>query len=168
MLKNDSNSNKYTDLTREQLIEKLENLENIKRKMESDLFEKNAKLAAVITASDLSEEKLQEIFSQIDFEKNQNNKGKKANTNVKKIAKPIEPWILEIQVQSLFSREHLKMFNQLPESIVGPPMLECMVCKPLKTITISEQQLARHVNGKLHQGQMKNFKAINNPNEGTF
>ena len=136
--------------------------------MESDLFEKNAKLAAVIAASKFSEDKLQEIFSQIDFEKKQISKaGKKAN-NVKKTVKPIEPWILEIEVESLYSGEHLKMFSQLPESMVGPNLLECMVCKPLKTITISEQQLARHVNGKLHQGQMKGFKAIHNPNEGIY
>ena len=39
MLKNDTS--KYDDLTKEKLIEKLENLENSKRKMESDLFEKS-------------------------------------------------------------------------------------------------------------------------------
>ena len=155
---------KYDTLTREELLVKLENIEHRKSCLESDIAEKNAKLAAVISAAEFSEEKLKEIFAQADIEKKQNGRnGRKANGN-KKLAKPIEPWILEMEVEYTISGQRLKIFNQCSDSPTC--MMECMVCQPIKKITITAEQMNRHLYGKLHVGQMKRFKYI--PNEGKF
>ena len=155
---------KYDSLTREELLVKLENIEHRKSCLESDIAEKNAKLAAVITAAEFSEEKLKEIFAQADIEKKQNGRGgRKANGN-KKTTKPIEPWILEMEVEYTISGQRLKIFTQCSDSPTC--MMECMVCQPIKKITITAEQMNRHLYGKLHVGQMKRFKYI--PNEGTF
>ena len=155
---------KYDNLTREELLVKLENIEHRKSCLESDIAEKNAKLAAVISAAEFSEEKLKEIFAQADIEKKQNGRnGRKANGN-KKLAKPIEPWILEMEVEYTISGQRLKIFTQCSDSPTC--MMECMVCQPIKKITITAEQMNRHLYGKLHVGQMKRFKYI--PNEGKF
>jgi len=153
---------KYDDLTREELLEKLENIEHRKSCLESDIAEKNAKLAAVITAAEFSEEKLKEIFAEADIEKKQNGRGRKANSN-KKPTKPIEPWILEMEVEYTISGQRLKIFTQCSDSPTC--MMECMVCQPIKKITITAEQMNRHLYGKLHVGQMKRFKYIPNEDE---
>ena len=67
-----------------------------------------------------------------------------------------------MEVEYTISGQRLKIFNQCSDS----PMMECMVCQPIKKITITAEQMNRHLYGKLHVGQMKRFKYI--PNEGKF
>ena len=170
---------KYNNLTREELIRELEHFEQrlgavLHRKscLESDISEKNAKLAAVIAATNFSEEKINQIYSQAGIEKKKNQVCKE--NGQKKSFKPIEPWILELEVETLLTGEKFKIFkkvsideklntfNKVPES----PMIECMVCKPLKKVIMMDNQLSRHFNGKVHIRQMKNLKYI--PSEGKY
>ena len=91
---------KYNNLTREDLIKKVEHMElrvkallHRKKCLESDITDKNRKLAAVIAATDLSEERINQIYSEAE------NKKKNQNSQ-KKTIMPIDPWILEIEVPS--------------------------------------------------------------------
>jgi len=174
---------KYNNLTREELVRKLEHFEQrlgavLHRKscLESDISEKNAKLAAIIAATNFSEEKINQIYSQAGIEKKKNQVCR--DNGQKKSFKPIEPWILELEVETLVTGEKFKIFekvteveklntfNKVPES----HMIECMVCKPLKKVIMMDNQLSRHFNGKVHIRQMKNFKYIpsEDPNATKF
>ena len=75
-------------------------------------------------------------------------------------SQPIGPGLLKQEVQNLFTGECFKAFKQQsPDS----PNLECMICQPVKKITVRNTQIERHVGGKLHIGQMKNFKLVSPP-----
>ena len=88
-------------MTREQLITKLLSLEHRRSCLESDIAEKNSKLAAVIAAADFSEEKLQEIFDKANITRKSN--GRNKLTPRQRAQKPIEPWALEIEVEYIIS-----------------------------------------------------------------
>ena len=80
--------------------------------------------------------------------------------NGSQLSQPTGPGFLEQEVQNLFSGECFKAFKQQsPDS----PNLECMICQPVKKITVRNTQIERHVGGKLHIGQMKNFKLVSPP-----
>ena len=69
----------------------------------------------------------------------------------------VGPWILAQEVKNIQTGEHCKAFVQ-PSPL--SPVLQCMICKPVRKVEIRTNQFERHVNGKPHMEQMKKFSIV--------
>jgi len=92
-----------------------------------------------------------------ELESHNKNGADNPNTPTQKPTQDVGPWILQQEVENLVTKERGKAFVQ-PSPL--SPLLECMICRPVRKVEIRTNQFERHVNGKAHMEQMKKFSIV--------